>query len=222
MNASISSRPDALGDVERRLDVGRAAATAASRTARACRPRAPAPTTAGASSWAAGRRPPRRRRRRAAPRRSRARARSPARRPRLRPRRRPARRRPPPRRPSPASRAPMIASAILAVERTPKRTGRSRHALPLCARPLREIESTVTASSSTPPVSTNFVPEDEAEQAEPVVDREHHQRAEQRRLHRAAAAEQRRAADHRGGDRVQQRLSRRPCSCPPSAGARRG
>ena len=42
------------------------------------------------------------------------------------------------------------------------------------------------------------------EQAEPVVDAEHDERAEQRGLHRAAAAEQRRAADDRRGDRVQQ------------------
>ena len=38
----------------------------------------------------------------------------------------------------------------------------------LGARPRREIESTVTASSSTPPVSTNFVPDDRPSRPSPL------------------------------------------------------
>src|SRR6185436_12785042 len=43
-----------------------------------------------------------------------------------------------------------------------------RHARPLDARPRREIESTVTASNSTPPVSTNFVPDDSPSRPRPL------------------------------------------------------
>ena len=77
MNASISSRPRAVGGVERALDIGRRSARAASRRARACRPRAHESTTRRAARSAARCRPPRPRDPRAAPRTSRRRAGSP-------------------------------------------------------------------------------------------------------------------------------------------------
>src|SRR6185503_10091050 len=43
-----------------------------------------------------------------------------------------------------------------------------RHARPLDSRPRREIESTVTASSSTAPVSTNFVPDESPSRPSPL------------------------------------------------------
>ena len=50
----------------------------------------------------------------------------------------------------------------------------------ICSRPRREIESTVTASSSTPPVTTNFVPEDRPSRPRPLSIADHDERAEQR------------------------------------------
>ena len=62
----------------------------------------------------------------------------------------------------------------------------------------------MTASSSTPPVINELLARAEPEQPEAVVDRRDHERAQDRALDVADAAEQRRAADHRGGDRVEQ------------------
>ena len=94
---------------------------------------------------------------------------------------------------------------MLAVLRMPQRTGLSHvQARPEDARPFREMRVDRHGQQQHAAGDDELRARAQAEQAEAVVDRADHERAEDGALHVAATAEQRRAADDRGGDRVQQ------------------